>query len=259
MTDDPSKPEPSYVLASRDYSDITHLENPSVIERVLSTSRSEATAYVGKLLTSGFPRYVLAGPHVAVTAMAIEALTDLGREVSAWRKAGKIPDDFSGRPSGYQTWVDLLREIDSNPVDADRLKAMKAMFLAANVVNANDGESLLAYQLFQVAKGLNSSQLLLLKTVYGNYLNYLRGPRSGGSVSTREWQVMLSKELGHGLSALIGLDERKLVEQGLIAPWTNREEHMVPLTDGRMTDLGIRFCENIEKYRIETAAGSAAA
>src|ERR1700691_2714224 len=119
-------PESSYVLAARDYADIAHLANPSVIERILSGTRAEGLAYVGALLQSGVSRYVLAGPKVAITAMAIEALTDLSREVSAWRKAGRIPDDFSGRPSGHQTWVDLLKEIDSNPVDAERLRAMKA-------------------------------------------------------------------------------------------------------------------------------------
>ncbi|MGA8490295.1 MAG: hypothetical protein WB711_07725 [Terriglobales bacterium] len=257
MSADPDKslsaPGPSCVLASRDYADIAHLSNPSVIERILSKTRAEATTYVGALLQSGVSSYVLAGPKVALSAMIIEALTDLCREVSALRKAGTIPEDFSGRPSGYQTWVELLSEIDSNPVDAERLKAMKAMFLAANRVNATDGESLLAYQLFQVAKGLSSGQLLLLRTVYGNYLSYLGGPRTGGSISTREWQAMLAKNLGHGLSALIGLDERKLVERGLIAPWTNREEHMVPLMDGRMTDLGIKFCENIGNYQTESA------
>src|SRR5579863_761802 len=166
MADEPVRREATYVLAQRDYADIAHLENPSVIERVLSSSRSEATAYVAALLRSGVTRYALAGPHVALTAMAIEALTDLGREVSAWRKAGRIPEDFSGRASGYQTWVDLLREVDSDPVDADRLKAMKAMFFAANEVNATDGESIIAYQLFHVAKKLNSGELLLLRTIY---------------------------------------------------------------------------------------------
>ena len=86
--------------------------------------------------------------------MAVEALTDFGKEVSDWIRTGKIPEDFSGRPSGYQTWVELLQEIDSNPVDADRLKAMKAMFLAANEIKATDGQSVLAYQLFQIAKSL---------------------------------------------------------------------------------------------------------
>jgi hypothetical protein len=161
--DKPVVPESSYVLAARDYSDVAHLENASVIERVLSRSRSEATTYVTELLQSGVTKYALAGPRVALTAMVIEALTDLGKEISAWRKAGIIPEDFSGRPLGYQTWVDLLREIDSDPVDADRLKAMKAMFLAANKVKASDGESVVAYQLFRIARELNSGELLLLR------------------------------------------------------------------------------------------------
>ena len=82
-------------------------------------------AYVSRLLQSGMSVYLLAGPKVAVKAMTIEALTDLSKQVFAWHKAEKIPEDFSGRPSGYQTWVELLREIDSDPVDAERIKAMK--------------------------------------------------------------------------------------------------------------------------------------
>jgi hypothetical protein len=156
-------PEPTYVISDRDYADITHLENPSVIERILSRSRSEATAYIGKLLQSGVPRYMMAGPKVAITAATIEALGDLWKEVSAWRTAGRIPEDFSGRESGHQTWVELLVEIDSNPTDAERLKAMKAMFLAANRVSATDGQSILAYQLFGIAKKLSSGDLLVLK------------------------------------------------------------------------------------------------
>ncbi len=169
MYDAPDKPaplqEPSYVLAVRDYADIAHLENPSVIERILSRSRSEVAAYISNLLQSGVSRYMLAGPKVVFAAMKLEALRDLSREILAWRKAGKIPEDFSGRASGYQTWVELLQEIDSNPVDADRLKAMKAMFLAANKINATDGDSIAAYHLFQIAKKLNSGELLLLKAI----------------------------------------------------------------------------------------------
>lgn len=253
MTGDSDKPlasESSYVLAARDYADVAHLENAGVIERVLSRSRSEATAYVTALLQSGITRYALAVPHVALTAMAIEALTDLGKEISVWRKAGTIPDDFSGRPSGYQTWVDLLREIDSDPVDVNRLKAMKAMFLAANNISATDGESILAYQLFQIAKNLNSGPLLLLKVTYSSYLAYLKGPRTGGSSNTQQWRAMMANSLGHELSALVARDERKLVEYGLIAPWTRTDELQVPLMDARMTDLGIRFCKNLENYSL---------
>lgn len=241
--------ETSYVLVARDYADIAHLENPSVIERVLSRSRSEKVAYVSALITSGVSRLALAGPKVAMAAMAVEALTDFGREVSAWINSGKIPEDFSARPSGYQSWVELLQEIDSNPVDADRLRAMKAMFLAANRINATDGESILAYQLFQIAKSLSSSQLLLLRSVYQGYLEYARGPRTGGSISTLQWRELVAHRLGHKLTALIERDESRLVEHGLIAPWIRPDELQVPLMDGRMTDAGIRFCQNLETYQ----------
>lgn len=200
------------------------------------------------LLTSGLSKYALAGPRVAFAAMAVEALTDLGKEISDWIKEGKIREDFSGRPSGYQTWVELLQEIDSNPMDADRLKAMKAMFLAANRVTATDSDSILAYQFFQIAKNLNSSQLLVLKAVRAWYQDYIRGPRTGGSMPANQWREMIANRLGHKLPSLIVRDERKLVEYCLIAPWTHPDELQVPLMDARMTDLGIKFWENIDAY-----------
>jgi len=165
--DDKTPPaEQTYVLVARDYADIAHLDNPSVIERILSRSRTEKVAYVSALITSGLSKLVLSGPKVALAAMTTEALTDFGQEVSEWIKQRRIPEDFSGRPSGYQTWVELLQEIDSNPVDAERLRAMKAMFLAANRINVTDGESMAAYQLFQIAKRLTSGQLLLLNAAH---------------------------------------------------------------------------------------------
>ena len=94
---------------------------------------------------------------------------------------------------------------------------MKAMFLPANEINAADGASILAYQLFQIAKSLTSSQLLLLKSVFNGCQDYLRGAQTGGSVSTLQWREMIADRLGHKLSALIERDERKLVEYGLIA------------------------------------------
>jgi hypothetical protein len=79
-------PESSYVISARDYADIARLQSPGVIERILSRSRTEATTYVLKLLGSGVPQYVMGGPKVAFTVMAVGALTDLCPvpQVRAW-------------------------------------------------------------------------------------------------------------------------------------------------------------------------------
>lgn len=251
-SDKPAVPEQSYVLAERDYADIAHLDNTGVIERILSTSRTEATAYVLRLLESGVPRYALAGPKVAFTAMAIEALKDFSHEVLEWVKADKIPEDFSGRPSGYQTWVELLTEIDSNPTDTDRLKAMKAMFLASNRINVTDAESVLAYQLFQIAKKLNSGELLLLKAI-DEARNSGNWPHHSESSHASFWRSAIANKLGHGLAALVAQHERALVEYGLITPiYMSGQLELIREDFARMSDLGMRFCANIDSYRLET-------
>jgi hypothetical protein len=58
--------------------------------------------------------------------------------------------------------------------------------------------------------------------------------------------------LGHQLSALVAHDERKLVQYGLIAPWVRADELQVQTMDARMTDLGIKFCKNLESYDVST-------
>jgi hypothetical protein len=242
----------SYVLSARDYADVAHLENPSVIERILSGTRSEATAYVGKLLQTGVPRYIQAGPKIAFTAMVIEALTDLGEEVSAWIKSGEIPEDFSGRPAGYQAWVDLLQEIDSNPIDSERLKALKAMFLAANRVNANDGESNAAYQLFQIAKGLSSGQLLLLKVAHGRAMEKEFIPIS--HLGAKDWLRMMSERLGHQIEGLVEQDERVLIKNGLLTPRYLPDESGINDGHGRLTPLAFKFCENLQMYSVNLKA-----
>jgi hypothetical protein len=244
----PAAPESSYVLAARDYADIAHLENPSVIERVFSRSRTEAIAYVGELLQSGVPKYILAGPKVAFTAMAVKALGDLWAEVSAWKKDGTFREDFAGRDSGRQTFVELLVEIDSNPIDADRLKAMKAMFLAANRVDATEKESILAYQLFQIAKAMKSGQLLLLKVCYESFRtgNFQRDQPVAGPT----WSAKIANNVGHCLVALVEQDEKVLVDCGLISPRAYGAQ--VREVNGRLTDLGIKFCQNIELYQPAT-------
>lgn len=125
---------------------------------------------------------------------------------------------------------------------------MKAMFLAANQINATDRESILAYQLFQIAKRLRSGQLLLLQACYQAFQsgNFQRNAPLLGNL----WQSKMANNVGHGLIALVEQDEKTLVDGGLISPRIYNGGVME--TDGRLTDLGIKFCKKIEEYKVAT-------
>jgi hypothetical protein len=159
------------------------------------------------------------------------------------RDKGILRNDFEDNNSGYQTWVELLTIIDNETPDEERLEALKAMFLASNKVNAPDGEKILGYQLFQIAKRLTSNELLVLKAVFGlQASNQLTASR----LNQTEWVKRVAHALGHDLSALVRHAEKILVEAELLDPATN---YSVP--GHRLTDLGLAFCKNIETYSLE--------
>ena len=63
----------------------------------------------------------------------------------------------------------------------------------------------------------------------------------------------MANKCGHGLSALVEQTERKLAQYGLISPIvmsgnleTFKDEN------ARLTDLGLRFCENVQNYETQS-------
>jgi hypothetical protein len=241
----------TYIIRHRDHADIVHLQNATAMQRFLEQPAETIAGQMADWLLVGGKALILAGPKIALTAITVKALERFGKELSNWRKNGSIPEDFAGRAPGWQSFVELFAEIDSNPTDEERLDALKAMFLAANRTNTTDGERAVAYQLFQVAKRLNSGELFLLRTVYEAYLSQTVTGQT--VINLQRWAEQLAARMGHQLSALVLRDERMLVDQGLISPRLSNPPNEAVRADAtaRLTDLGIRFCQNIATYRIE--------
>ena len=85
-------------------------------------------------------------------------------EFGALRDAGKLPRDYSNKKYARKTWVDLIRIIDEDSPDEDRLEALKAIFCAVNRVGTDEKDEIVAYQLWNITKQLNSGDILLLRT-----------------------------------------------------------------------------------------------
>ena len=76
----------------------------------------------------------------------------------------------------------------------------------------------------------------------------------GVQLGAREWMTTISGKLGHSLTALIENHETALMDNKLLTPRTLPDGSGVSGAHARLTDLGLRFCKNIEAYYIEKQA-----
>lgn len=235
------------IVKARDYADIVKLSDPTVMEQFLEEPLSFIAELTSGFIASGPKELALATGRVLQAALKGRLLEQWGAEFKKLREKGTIPKDFAESKYGFQTWAELLTIIDSEAPDADRLEALKAMFLAVNRVDATDGQRILAYQLWLIAKRLNSGELLLLKAAYENRSKFSRNETGGYDA----WAYKIAGYSGHEMPALVNLHEKALVENGLMTARVAFVAGPINTENCRLTSLGIKFCENIEKYIIE--------
>jgi hypothetical protein len=239
----------TYVVKKRDLADIIHLEDAGALEAFLQNPLAVIAQATVEFFSRG-PK-ALVGPGVRVVQGALKGnlFKQLAMEVEDLRKKGEIDDNFGERKYGFQSWVELLSIIDEETPDEDRLEALKAMFYSINKVNATDAEQILGYQLFRIAKKLTSNELLVLKAVY-ELRNEGKTGRTGYG-PFRDWAQAVSGHLGHSLISLIEHAEKALVENQLLTDRSHGDRGAIYWQNWRLTDLGLRFCENIERYKVE--------
>ena len=119
------------------------------------------------------------------------AQEQINREIKELREKGRIRD-FTEDERGTTTWAELMKEIDDGIPDTDKLEAMKIFFIEVNAVNATDEERMLNYQLFRIAKSLDSGKLLVLRAAYA-----MKDEVGGaGEWGIYRWAEAVSKKLG---------------------------------------------------------------
>lgn len=243
-----SKEEKTYVVKRRDLAEIIHSADASALEVFLDEPTPVIAGAITELLSKG--PVGLAGPAVRIVQGALKGVLfkQLAKEVHHFKEKGQFDESFGDRKYGFQTWVELLTVIDEDAPDEDRLEAMKAMFYSANKINATDGEQIVGYQLFQIAKRLSSNELLVLRAAHELFR---KGPMRPGS-GFRHWATAVAQQLGHNVTSLIEHADNALVDNQLLSERGLPDRSGIQLSDKwRLTDLGIRFCENIERYQID--------
>lgn len=240
----------SYLVKKRDLAEIIHSKDSAALSEFLKDPRSVIAGVLIEGFSHGPSAFTQPLIRVGVAALTGRALEQFAKEIRDFREKGRIPDDWAEKPKGYQTWVELLRVIDEENPDEERLNALKAMFFAVNRMNTADAERIVAYQLFQIAKKLTSGELLLLKAVNG-IKDDPAWHQGGTRKDFKDWANAVGVKLGHSMVALIEHHETALIENNLLAPRVSEIRTAVATGNGRLTDLGIKFCENIECYQID--------
>lgn len=236
----------SYIVKPRDVSAIVRTADKDLLSDLFEDPLNVVVESITGWLASGPKEWALATGRIVQGALKVRLFQQVAAEIEEFRKKGRVPEDFGKREGEFQTWVELFTVIDEETPDKERLEAIKAMFFAANRTTADDTDRIVGYQLFQIAKKLSSGELLLLKTI-----NQIRQDSAGQQmtyIKLTDWGKEVTTKPGHSLVALVRQHEKALVENELITP-----AHGIQVMNavGRMTDLGIKFCENIELYQID--------
>ncbi|HEV3040355.1 MAG TPA: hypothetical protein VHA33_21505 [Candidatus Angelobacter sp.] len=241
----------SFIVKHRNLSDIVHNPDKDALADFFEQPLMVIAESITGWLASGPKEWALATGRIVQGALKVRLFQQVAAEIGEFRRKGKIPEDFAEHEKGFQTWVELFAIIDEETPDEERLDALKAMFFAVNRINVSDADRIQEYQLFQVAKRLGSNDLLVLKRV-----NELReGTRMGGQMY-EEWVKLISANSGNLLHGLIDLAEANLVQHRLLSErfQEGRGRILIDTANFRMTDLGMKFCQNIDRYHVDKKA-----
>lgn len=234
----------------------TDFKDAALLAEFLDQPTQKIAEGITGALDVGFQGLTVAGARIAQGALKGQFYKQFAREVRLLIDKGKIPEDYAQKKYGFQSLAELLKFIDEEEVDEDRLYAIRAMFYALNKSGNKPGEELLSYQLFKLSKELTAPQLLLLRA--SSRISSLKVSASGGSSTQariRDWLTLICEEMGHSVQTLILQDEKVLIEKGLLEMRLNsvgqRESNGAYFSlsnKGRLTDLGKAFTERVTEF-----------
>jgi hypothetical protein len=250
----------SLVVKPREFSDDLLLpQSTDELAKFMDEPLPAIAEMITGAMAAGPKSWMIMGGRIVQSIFKAKLYQQVSREIRDLRDKGKIPEDYADETKyryGAKSLVELFAAIDEDVPDADRLEALKAMFYEVNKINAADNERIISYQLFQIAKRLTSSELLTLKAAYESMKQgeFSRNPTMG-NITIIRWAEIIARQMGHRFVDMVQRDQRRLTEEGLLAPAltvvTNApHDTQYSSRNARMTEFGIKFCEAIRDYQI---------
>lgn len=225
----------------------TDLRGAEAVQSLLNDPLSTVAAMITGALAAGHQGLTLAGGHIVQAVIGGRAFKQLGEELDELLKKGKIRSDYAETKYGFASLVELMKTIDSDATDEDKLRASKVMFVALNSPTTPQKQEALRYQLFRIVLALSGPQVALLIACHTLVVKGTWGASNSGPLYV--WFAAIGELIGHNVTSLIEQDEKALMARGLLDErGTDRGSVAVNLRMARLTDLGIKVAELIQTY-----------
>lgn len=234
----------SIVQVPRNYPDVAGVRLETEFEKFLENPTTQSMEVITGLIALGTRQGLVAVGRIAQAVFKGKMYEQMAEEWRQLRKAGKMPENIGREKRGLYTWAELMKIIDDDCPDEDRLEALKAAFYGVNRVKEGDSEKILEYQLWQITKELTSGDVLLLKAIHER-VNTPQGNKAN------EWEKNIADQTGFGLVELVQRHEKHLVDLLLLTKRGGYDNNAISVTNNRLTYLGVQLCKNIEQYRLD--------
>lgn len=237
--------------------DLQLKDQKSVMDFLKNPTIRIAEAVTGILISEEKDWKFSAG-KIVQAAIKGKFLTQLGKEIEDYRKKGEIKEDYFATNKNRATLYELLKFLDEEVPDEELFVAVKSIFFSGISKDATAYDEALAYEFLQTAKHLSGTEILILKANYelakGKVSSAVPKESLVSNQTSRSvWRRIIAKQMGYGdLHSVVAKYEQNLESLGLISPRNEMDrlqgEFESP-ANRRLTDVGIKFCEFIIKYK----------
>jgi hypothetical protein len=225
----------------------TDLSSTEAVHAFLTDPLPTVAALITGALASGRTDFALAAGHIVQAVFKGRAFKQLGEELDELLKKGKIKSDYGETKFGFPSLVELMRTIDGDATDEDKLRAAKTMFVALNSPDTPSSEEGLRYRLFRIVLTLTGPQVAMLNACFVILKKGTYGHVNSENAST--WFRVTGKLIGHDVVPLMEQDESVLIRSGIMYDRVFPDRSgVVQLTTWRLTDLGVKIAELVERY-----------
>ena len=230
--------------------ELINLDSEKSVMNFLQQPTVKIAEVLTGILSSSIKDHKLSAGQLVQALIKGKLFTQLGRELQKYKKKGEIKEDYFESDKNRMSFYELLKFIDEDVPDEERFKAMKSIFLKSISKDAKEEDEEMAYEFIQICKKLSSGEIVVLKSVYDIVQENKHKTYANVGHGANAWLYVIAQQIGHGISSLVELHEKKLIELKLISNRNFSDKSGFEETKYfRLTELGYKLCEFISKYK----------